>query len=550
MASRKTSLSSVDTAIEHDKRASREEMTQSDAIPRTDTTSTAATSSPPANAEKPRNDLRQSSEERSDGLTSKDNYLEAGKEGHVVVDWIDGENDPGNPRGWCHSKKVWATVIVSAFTFTSPLSSSMMAPTTPQLVAKFGITSSVVEQMLTSIFILGYAFGPLIAAPLSEIFGRVIVLQLANAFFFVFNLACWGAPNTATFIIFRFLAGLGGSAPLAIGGGVLGDVWPPAKRGQAVAVYSLAPLLGPVIGPIAGSWVQEKSSYKWVFISTAVLDIIVQGAGLLFLRESYPPVLLGWRAAKMRKETGNADIVTVFDKQGRSHATIIKNALTRPFLFIFTELIIVTLGSYMALIYGTIYLILTTIYSNFTDKYGFSPGIAGLNYIALGVGLTGWSQIQARLIDPAYKRLTKRNGGVGRPEFRLPFLIPSSIFLPAGLLIYGWTAQYRVFWLVPDIGIALVGCGMIGSFQSIQLYILDTFGIHAASALAAVAFMRSIAGFALPLAAPKLYGNLGLGGGNSLLAGIAIALGIPAAPLLFIYGERIRKMSRYAGGRA
>ena len=64
--------------------------------------------------------------------------------------------------------------------------------------------------------------------------------------------------------MFRFLAGLGGSAPLAIGGGVIGDLFDADHRGQAIAIYSLAPLLGPVVGPVAGAWIAEKSTWRWV----------------------------------------------------------------------------------------------------------------------------------------------------------------------------------------------------------------------------------------------------------------------------------------------
>ena len=60
------------------------------------------------------------------------------------------------------------------------------------------------------------------------------------------------------------MAGFGGSAPLSIGGGVLGDCWRPEERGQAVALYSLAPLLGPVVGPVAGAWIAQKSTWRWV----------------------------------------------------------------------------------------------------------------------------------------------------------------------------------------------------------------------------------------------------------------------------------------------
>lgn len=123
--------------------------------------------------------------------------------------------------------------------------------------------------------------GPLILGPLSEIFGRSRVLQLANLWYLgdcvsprlivnvlnslaAWNLGCAFAQNTGQILAFRFLAGLGGSAPLSIGGGVLGDCWRPEERGQAIALYSLAPLLGPVVGPVCAAWIAQRSTWRWV----------------------------------------------------------------------------------------------------------------------------------------------------------------------------------------------------------------------------------------------------------------------------------------------
>ena len=66
--------------------------------------------------------------------------------------------------------------------------------------------------------------------PLSEVYGRVRVVQLSNAFFLAWNIGCGFAQNSGQMMAFRFLSGLGGSAPLAIGGGVLSDVWPGAHE--------------------------------------------------------------------------------------------------------------------------------------------------------------------------------------------------------------------------------------------------------------------------------------------------------------------------------
>lgn len=101
----------------------------------------------------------------------------------------------------------------------------------------------------------------------------------------------------------------------------------------------------------------------------------------------------------------------------------------------------------------------------FTQIYNESVGIAGTNFVAMGLGFFLWSQIQARLLDVVYRRLKLRYGGEGKPEYRLPMMIPASVFLPFGLLLYGWGAQMRLHWIAPDIGLAFIAAGMIGNFQ-------------------------------------------------------------------------------------
>ncbi|KAF7970451.1 hypothetical protein HWV62_23895 [Athelia sp. TMB] len=144
-----------------------------------------------------------------------------------------------------NSRKWVAAFIVSSFTFIWPMSSSMIAPASTQLAAEFGITSTVTIALVTSIFVLAYAIGPLFLGPLSELYGRSRVIQLANLWYLAWNLGCGFAQNTPQIIAFRFLAGLGGSVPLAIGGAVVGNCFAPEQRGQAIAIYSLALLLGP-----------------------------------------------------------------------------------------------------------------------------------------------------------------------------------------------------------------------------------------------------------------------------------------------------------------
>ncbi|KAM5530087.1 hypothetical protein V8D89_016247 [Ganoderma adspersum] len=469
-----------------------------------------------------------------------------------IVDW-EGPSDPENPRNWTFGKKWVSTTMVSAYVFMSPVSSSMMAPASKRIAAHFGVTNPTLIALQTSMFLGGYAAGPLVLGPLSEAFGRRRILQLANFWYLAWNFGCALAQNEQELLAFRFLSGFGGNGLIAIAGGVLGDVWPPEQRGQAVAVYTLAPLLGPVVGPMCGAWIAEKGDWRWVFWAPTIVAVVVQLVGLYLLEETYPPVLLARKAQRIRKGLGDSEkggqystVRTIFDGADREWRNLVVNALTRPFMLFVREPIIQLLGCYIAFIYGTLYLFLTTIPLIFQGVYNEPLGLAGLNYIALGIGLSGVSQISARLLDKAYMHLAKKNGGVGKPEYRLLFMFPGTILLPTGLLITGWTARSDIHWIVPDLGIVIVGAGIILNFQAMQMYVIDAFSLHCASAMAAVTFFRSVAACVFPLFAPAMYDALHYGRGDTMLACAGIAIGGPSSLFFWLYGERIRKASRYA----
>ncbi|MCJ1404435.1 hypothetical protein MMC11_007660 [Xylographa trunciseda] len=464
-----------------------------------------------------------------------------------LVTW-DGPDDPENPKNWTRKRKWLATLVVSSFTFISPVSSSMVAPAIASISAEFFITNEVEQQLVLSVFVLAYAVGPLFLGPLSEIYGRVPVLQLANLIYLIFNTACGFSKTSGQMIAFRFLAGLGGSAPLALGGGVLSDAWSADERGAAISIYSLAPLLGPAVGPIAGGFITQNTSWRWAFYATSIADALIQLSGLFFLQETYPPKLLHTKAKKLRKETGNEDLYTEFEHPDRKLSKVLKVSLIRPFILLGTQPIVQALAVYMGYLYGIMYLVLSTFPTLWTERYGESIGISGLNYISLGLGFFLGTQICAPLNDRFYRMLKKRNNGVGRPEFRIPLMLPGSIFVPAGLFIYGWTANYHTHWIFPNIGTAIFAAGNIVCFQCIQTYLVDSYTRYAASAIGAATVLRSLAGFGFPLFAPYMYAALDYGWGNSILGFIAVALGIPAPILLWKFGQGLRERSPFAAG--
>ncbi|KAJ3856858.1 MFS general substrate transporter [Lentinula lateritia] len=474
--------------------------------------------------------------------TPSDTKSEPTKE-TILVQW-NGPKDPDNPRNWSKKKRWTVTLVVSLFTFISPVASSISSPALPQISSDLHIRpGSILENMSLSIFVLAYALGPLFWGPLSELYGRLIILQVSNIWFLVFNSICPLARTPAQMLIFRFLAGFGGAAPQSIGGGVVGDLWSPEERGMAMSLYSLAPLVGPSTGPLVGGWIALRSRWQWVFWSVSIADGILQVAGFMFLRETYGPHILRKKAQALRKSSGKF-YCTAFEASGQHWSTYMARGMLKPIQFLFTEPIVQVFALYMAVLYGVLYLSLTTFVQVFTVLYGENSGIAGVHYLAIALGSTVGGQIGARVLNTIYRRLKARNGGVGTPEMRLPLLMVSATTLPIGLLIYGWTANARLFWLIPDLGVFIYSIGIGGNWTCIQTYLVDNYALHAASAISGVVSFRAFAGFGFPLFADELYGKLGYGWGNSILALICLVIGCPAPFMFYRYGPQLRAWSK------
>ncbi|KJK79444.1 transporter [Metarhizium anisopliae BRIP 53293] len=460
-----------------------------------------------------------------------------------LITWT--PSDPEHPRNWPRPTKWKTTLTVSLFVFISPISSAMIAPALEDLGRSLDMKGNVEVYLSLAIFILAYAVGPIFFGPASELYGRVRILQITNLWYLVWNLACGFANTKAELFIFRFLAGIGGSAPLAVGGGAVSDMWKPEERGKAMSTYTIGPMLGPVIGPIAGAFIAQYSTWRWVFYSTSIAAAVVQALGFVWLRESHPPTILRRRRDRLARETGNRDLYTG-EKEETLGRTLLR-AVQRPVRMFATQPIVACIAVYMAYLFGTLYLMFATFPDIWTKVYGQSKGVGGLNYLSLAIGCFAGIFLQLKMVDRVYGALKSRNGGVGRPEFRMPSLAIGSVVLTVGLFWYGWSIG-RAHWIMPDIGALLCSVGVICCLQGMQMYIVDCYQTYAASAMAACAVLRSLAGFGFPLFAPYLYEELGYGWGTSILAFVSIAIGWVAPVIFWVWGPRLRALSKFASG--
>ncbi|OJD23493.1 hypothetical protein ACJ73_05155 [Blastomyces percursus] len=453
------------------------------------------------------------------------------------VDW-DGPDDPMNPYNWPTTKKVGIVVGIALITFLTPLGSSMFAPGTAEVMAEFKTNNPELASFVVSVYLLGYAFGPLIIAPLSELYGRMYLYHACNVLFIVFNVACAVAPSLDSLIVFRFFAGAAGSCPLTIGAASLADMIKQEKRGAAMGAWALGPLIGPVAGPIAGGYLTEAMGWRWTFWILAIASGAVTVNTFIFMSESCHSILLEQKRKRLVKQTGNQNLKSVLDT-GKTSKELFLFAIVRPTKMLFLSPIVFLLSLYMALVYGYLYLLFTTFSSVFVGQYNFSTGSAGLAFLGIGVGSIIGLAFSSAFSDRILQNLAKKNNGEMKPEYRVPLMIPGGLCVPIGLFWYGWTAEKGVHYVVPIVGTSFLGIGMIMVFMTGSTYLVDAFTVHAASAMAATTVLRSLGGALLPLCGLKMYSTLGLGWGNSLLGFIALAM-TPIPWAFYQYGERVR----------
>jgi MFS family permease len=155
--------------------------------------------------------------------------------------------DATNPLHWPTSRKWMVTDVLSATGFNRIMVSTIMAPALSTIAKELDMNSTE-SAMSLSIYLLATAFGPLFMGPLSEIYGREVILHASSVWFLIWNIVCGFAHTKGTLIAARFFAGFGASAIYALAGGVLGDIWRPEQRGRSLGIYLLIPLLGAAIG--------------------------------------------------------------------------------------------------------------------------------------------------------------------------------------------------------------------------------------------------------------------------------------------------------------
>ncbi|KAH8693177.1 putative MFS multidrug transporter [Talaromyces proteolyticus] len=460
----------------------------------------------------------------------------------VLVDF-EGPDDPYHPRNWGFYKKSVTTVLYGLTTMGATWASAVYSPGISQISHDFNVGKEV-SLLGVTFLLLGFGFGPLIWAPLSEIYGRKAAVMTPYFIAAIFSFGTATAKDIQTVLITRFFAGFFGSAPVTNTGGVLGDLWSPEQRGAAIVGYAMAVVGGPILGPIVGgAIVQSYLRWRWTEYITGIYMMFILLVDAIFIDETYPATLLVYKARRLRYETGNWALHAKHEEWDVSLKEMAQKYLIRPFALLFTP-ICFSVALYASFCYGILYLNLAAFPIEFEEKRGWNQVVGALPFLGLLVGIFGGAFINI-FNQKFYVKRLRQNNNRPVPEARLPPMMIGSIAFSAGLFIFGWTSFKDIHWICPVIGAVCMGLGFFTIFQGALNYLIDTFASTAASAVAANTFLRSIFAAAFPLFTDGMYHNLGINWASSTLGFIAAAL-IPIPFLFYIYGRRIRARGKWS----
>lgn len=457
-------------------------------------------------------------------------------------------DDPEDPRNFHHATKAALTLLLGLLAFVASFGSSIVAPAQTAIAADMQMSEEATV-LLMSLFLLGYVVGPLVWAPVSEAYGRRWSMLPAMAVLGLFSLGSATSRTAAALLVTRLLGGVFSSAPVSNVTAALGDLYAPRWRGIAMAFYSVCVLGGPCVAPTVGAAVvvNPRLGWRWCFYLEAILALGVAVVSLPLLPETYAPVLLGRRAARLRalppEAGGDLRFWHPHDLHPVTPQTVFRQHLARPLRMFVSDPIVACIALYASFVYALVYLALEVYPIVFREERGMRPVEASLPFLGLFVGAC--LAVGINLANqPLYLRAMARNHGQAVPEARLPPIVLGGCLFTAGFFWFGWTAAPRFPWPLPTVAGVFIGAGFNVVFQQCLNYLVDTYGRYAASATSANTTLRSLLACGLPLAARPMFHHMGVGPAASLLGAISAAM-IPVPFVFLRYGPRLRALSTF-----
>ncbi|RFU31955.1 hypothetical protein B7463_g4368, partial [Scytalidium lignicola] len=483
------------------------------------------------------------SEERCDQTNaSTDDWDASDNKTNALIDDWDAPDNQENPRNWSALKKARHIIPVALLCLSVTAGSSMITPGAFAIEYKFHVSHTAALLPL-SLFVLGLAIGPMLAAPISETRGRGIVYKVSMPLYMLFILGAGFSNSFAGLLVCRTLAAIAGAPCLAVGAGTVADLFEPKKMAAPGTLVVMAPFLGPCLGPVIGGFSATYTEYQWTQWSTILLAL---AAYILVLptQETHRKVLLRRKALRMNLPPPEPEL-----EPREAIKLLLTITLFRPIRMLVSEPIVLLYSIYNAFTFSVLFAFFEAYPFVFMGEYGFEIWQYGLTFLGIGVGVL-LGAVGAILVDLlVYQRIVREDGERIRnrgPEQRLYIGMIGDLCLPIGLIWFALTAKQSIHWIVPVFAGVPFAFGNVTVFISAALYMLDVYGpLSGASAMAANGLLRYTMGASFPLFTVQMYEALGVKWATLLLAFVCLLM-VPIPWVLYKYGPGIRKKSPYS----
>jgi MFS transporter, DHA1 family, multidrug resistance protein len=413
---------------------------------------------------------------------------------------FDGPGDPLNPRNWtlkrryttlsCPSEheqllqrhadamppshRVLISTLSTLSTMVVTFASAIFATTIPVLERKYNVGREV-ALLGVSLYVLGFAFGPSIWAPLSELRGRYVAFINSLAGFVVFSFATGASQNMASILVFRFLGGFFGAGPLTLASPINADMFVGRPLGISMVSFAFVVFLGPVIAQPIGGFIVINDSLSWRW--TEYLCGILGGAALValvfILKETSAPVVLVRKARRLRKDKPEINVIARHEDTKLTWKILVVDYLAAPLKMLITDPIVLLMSLFGSFVYALLYLFLVGYPTVFLQIRGMRPGVGGLPYLGLAVGqigaVAGIFGMQGWIMKKA-----QQNNGKMMPEWQLPIAVPGAVAFSLGIFWFGWSGYRReIHWIVPTLSGIFSGFGLLATFVPSITYLLQ-----------------------------------------------------------------------------
>ncbi|KAI6091851.1 putative MFS transporter [Hypoxylon rubiginosum] len=443
---------------------------------------------------------------------------------------------------YTHREKATMIILVSFTAIISPLSGAIYLPVLPSLARDLDVSTSLINLTVTTYLIL-QGVAPSFIGNLSDVYGRRPAYMICCIVYLAANIGLAVQNSYAALLTLRCLQSCGSSATIALASAVASDLATRAERGKYLGFAAMGVTLGPALGPVIGGLIDQYLGWRWIFWFLTILS------GTLFF------ILFTFLPETGRNVVGNGSIpapwwnmsLVAYVKQRRRRRQAegvdlesAKLPRKRPNPFAALRILgekgacITLLCS--SLMYGGYYMLLTTLSSELSSRYGFSSVIIGLCYLPIGVGSLSYRYTGGFLLDWNFRRHAKAAGVVIshnrqqdmdtlpiekiRLQVSLPFVYLSS----ALVIAYGWAMETKSSLAGIEVSLFFCGVFFTASLNGLNTLIIDTHISMPATATAANNLCRCLVGAGAAAISSPLINRVGLGWASVLVSGMWIGL--------------------------